>query len=180
MPRATQPDNRLLLRQVDHRLAPWRSLPKRPPSAGWLKTVREAVGMSPPQLALRLGISRQGVADLERRERAGTATLAALARAAEVLGCDLVYAIVPRVELRALLERQARLRAETEVQKATHTMRLEAQEVSSDAAEQLIRDRIVDLLSKNPRKLWDLRAAERTGSTPERPVRGKGRGSAAR
>lgn len=147
---------------------------------GWLQTVREALGMSAPQLARRLGVSRQGLADLERREREGTVTLAALSRAAEALDCDLVYAIVPRSELGTLIEAQARSRALAEVQQVTHTMRLEAQEVPSDETERLVHERTVDLLSKSPRRLWEIKANESTGSARKRPYKGKGRGSADR
>jgi predicted DNA-binding mobile mystery protein A len=170
----------LLLRQIEQKLAPWRPLPRRPPAMGWLRTVREALGMSAPQLARRLGVTRQGLADLERRERQGTVTLAALSKAAEALDCNLVYAIVPRSELSTLIQAQARSRAQAEVQKVTHTMRLEAQEVPSEEAERLIHERTMDLLSKSPRKLWDMRAGENTGSARKRPFKGKGRGSADR
>lgn len=112
--------------------------------------------MSAPQLAGRMGVTRQGVADLERRERDGTVTLATLSKAAAALDCDLVYAIVPRKGLAALMESQARSRAEAEVKKAAHTMRLEAQQVPPEETEHLIRDRASDLLSNTPRKLWNL------------------------
>jgi predicted DNA-binding mobile mystery protein A len=80
--------------------------PKKPPGAvfsptsgipegGWIKSARKAVGMPGSELALRLGISRQGVAEMEKREVGGTITLNSLTAAAEQLGYELVYAFVP-------------------------------------------------------------------------------------
>jgi predicted DNA-binding mobile mystery protein A len=180
MPQSFNPIHGLLQEQVEQRLAPWQSVPKRPPAIGWLRTIREALGMSAPQLGQRLGISRQGVADLERREREGAVTLESLAKAAAALDCDLVYAVVPRSRLESLIEAQARARALDEVRRVTHTMRLENQEASSGETARLIHQRTVDLLSRNPRKLWEVKPAAQAESGGKGPSTGKDRGSAPR
>lgn len=144
----------LQLRQVEEKLRPWHSLPKTPPPRGWVRTIREALGMSVPQLARRLRVTRQTIADLERREIEGSTTLAALRKAANAMNCDVVYAIVPRRDLNALLENQARQRASSEVKKVAHTMRLEAQDVDAAETQRLIDDSVANLL-ENPRMLWD-------------------------
>ncbi|MGQ0548993.1 MAG: mobile mystery protein A [Armatimonadota bacterium] len=149
----------LQLRQVEEKLRPWQSLPKTPPPRGWVRTIREALGMSIPQLARRLRVTRQTMADLERREIQGSTTFAALRRAADAMDCDLVYAIVPRRELNALLEDQARQRASSEVKKVAHTMRLEAQDVDGAETQRLIDDTAANLL-ENPRTLWDMPQGE--------------------
>lgn len=180
MPKSFMVTRGVLLQQMEQRLASWRSLPRRSPPRGWLRTIREALGMSVPQLAQRLGVTRQGLADLERREQEGTVTLAALSKAADALDCDLVYAIVPRSELGNLIEAQARARAVEEVKRITHTMRLEDQEGPPEEAERLIVERTADLLSKNPRKLWEIKATAKAGAGRKRAFTGKDRGSATR
>lgn len=144
----------LQLRQVEAKLRPWRSLPKTPPPRGWVRTIREVLGMTMPQLARRLRIARQSLADLERREVKGGVTLGALRKAAYAMHCDLVYAIVPRQELSALLDDQARRRASSQIGRVAHTMRLEAQDVEAEETQRLIDDSAANL-RESPRRLWD-------------------------
>jgi predicted DNA-binding mobile mystery protein A len=79
------------------------------PDAGWLRAIRTALGISAAEFGRQLGMSRQAVADLERREVQGAATIGGLRRAAEALGCDLMYFVVPRRSLKKM--RKARARA---------------------------------------------------------------------
>src|SRR5712692_10239026 len=86
----------LQLRQLDERLRSLRGFANTPrPRNGWLRAVRQALGMTQPQLAARLGLTRQTLDDLEKAEAAGKITLESLGRVAEALGCHLTYAIVP-------------------------------------------------------------------------------------
>ena len=100
----------------------------------WIRTIRTALGMSADQLGKRLGMSQQGVSDLERREANGTITLAKLGEAAHALGCDAVVVFVPREPLEEIVQRQARAKAKAERNRLVHTMRLEAQESGVEAA----------------------------------------------
>ena len=65
------------------------------PAGGWIRTVREARGISQDQLGRAIGITRSSVNKLEEREVDGGATLHALVRAAKALGCTLEYRLVP-------------------------------------------------------------------------------------
>ena len=87
----------LKLRQLDFVMNRWREadLPPRPPS-GWIKAVREALGMTSAYLAKRLGITLSTATRLELSEAEDRITLATLRRAAEALDCELHYALVPR------------------------------------------------------------------------------------
>src|SRR3546814_5831719 len=78
------------------------------PPRGWLRAIRDALGMSGRQLGKRLGITPQSVAELERSETLGTIQLKTLRRAAEALDCTLVYALVPNASLAATVEARAR------------------------------------------------------------------------
>jgi predicted DNA-binding mobile mystery protein A len=148
--------NQLQRRQLDELLDRWRlaDLRQRPP-AGWLRAVREGLGMSAAQLARRLGLSRQAMAEMERREAQGGITLAALARAAAALDADLVYAVVPRRPLDSQRRDQALQVVRQEVERAAHSMRLEDQAVRADDREQLMADRADALLRERRGRLWD-------------------------
>src|SRR6516164_7196556 len=78
------------------------------PVRGWIKAVREALGMSSAQLAKRLGVRQPSVVALEQSEAKGTIELATLRRVAEALDCALVYALVPKKPLEAVVRERAR------------------------------------------------------------------------
>ena len=95
---------------LDQRLSLWRSVAADAPqpSRGWILAIREALGMSVTDFARRLGVSRQRVSQIEAAEVEGSATLVTLRRAAEALGCTLVYALVPNESLEQIVRRRAR------------------------------------------------------------------------
>lgn len=154
----------LRLRQLDELLQPW-MVPRNPkgPRGGWIRAIREGLGMTAAQLGRRMGVSRQGIADLEKREAAGAVTLGMLRRAADALNADVVYAIVPRATLREQRERQARFTVEQELQRVAHTMRLEAQEVSAEELEYQVRERAGRLVREWKRGMWDDVPGDRRG-----------------
>lgn len=105
-----RPDAR---RRLDRQLDPLRRSGDlvAPPTNGWLRAIREALGMTAAQLGRRLGVSQQRALAMEGAETRGSLTLASLARAAEALDCQLVYALVPRLPLEGLVEERAAARA---------------------------------------------------------------------
>lgn len=139
---------------LDRRLAPLRgSESVAVPAGGWIRGVRDALGMSAAQLAARLGLTRQAVIALERSELGGGIRLSSLRRAAEALDCRLVYALVPNASLEETVRRRAREVAATEADRVDQTMLLEAQRVEGPAAaEQLAA--LTESLIDSPR-LWD-------------------------
>lgn len=147
----------LRLRQAIALLEPWQALrTARPPSQGWVSTLRRAVGMSSAQLAERMQISRQSLEALEAREVSGSATVDALRRAADALDCDLAYALIPRQgSLDAMVTAQARRLAERLVGRVGQTMALEEQTVAVSETEQQIAVLTRRLLAEWPRGLWD-------------------------
>ena len=102
------------------------------PNKGWIRAVRDALGMSGTELAARMGVSQQVVSEIERNERLAKARLETLMRAADALDCDLVYAFVPRTTLDEAVSAQARRKARRHLAHAAHHGRLESQEVSED------------------------------------------------
>ncbi len=145
----------LRVRQVEERVRPWREcLRQSPPPGGWTKTIRQALGMSTSQLAKRLGITRQAVLDLERREKEGRVTTDALARAAHAMGCELAYAIVPMTSIAEVLMSRARTIAARRLSRVSHSMRLEAQSTTPEEQDQQVADLAADLLA-SPKSLWE-------------------------
>jgi predicted DNA-binding mobile mystery protein A len=145
----------LKLRQLDAALTRWRSadLPPRPPS-GWIKAVRESLGMAATHLAHRLGVNTSTVTRLETSEADDTITLATLRRAAEALGCELQYALVPRQSLAAMLESRATALARRQMASVSHTMALEAQATAPEAVDTQTRALAESLLKGSRRALW--------------------------
>ena len=62
----------------------------------WIREVREAFGISAVELGEKLDISQPAVSKLERSETSGTISLGKLQEVADTMGCDVVYAFVPR------------------------------------------------------------------------------------
>ena len=116
-------------KQLDRVLKPFRSARKVPrPSKGWIRSIRQALGVSSGELARRLGTSRQLPLQLEKGEFEDRITLKSLRAVANALDCDLVYALVPRARsLQELLEKRARAEAKDRVLGVEHSMALENQ-----------------------------------------------------
>ena len=58
----------------------------RAPPKGWVRALRDALGMTGAQLGSRMGIRPQTVETIEKSEASGTIQLGTLRRAAEALG----------------------------------------------------------------------------------------------
>ena len=155
----------LKLRQLDTVLDRWRSadLPPRPPS-GWIKAVREGLGMAASHLAARLGVTTSTVTRLETSEADDTVSLASLRRAAEALGCELHYALVPKQSLSDTLESRALALARQQMTFISHTMALEAQATSRETVEAQTRALAEDLLKGSRRALWKEPVRERSAT----------------
>src|ERR1700686_5339737 len=86
--------------QLDRKLPALRqaaaALARAAPTIGWIKALRQSLGLTTVAFARRLQVAQQTVVDLESSERAGTITLASLRRAADALDAQFVYALVPR------------------------------------------------------------------------------------
>jgi predicted DNA-binding mobile mystery protein A len=145
----------LARKNLDRRLAPLRAEPLIAPPSGWIKAIREALGMTAAQLARRMGVVQSRVSALEKAEMHGTPSLKTLRQAAEAMDCVLVYAIVPRTSLDQIVRNQAAKKAGVELARHHHTMRLENQAMDQrDLAAE--RERLVaDMLAGSLRRVWD-------------------------
>ena len=124
------------------------------PKEGWIRTLRKALGMSSPQLAVRLGVSKSQASQMERMEMEDRITLKQLRRAGDVLNCDLVYALVPRQPVDSMIRDRAKLKAEQLVSKTDVQMKLEAQQLSKQKLQEQITFETERLVRDMPRDLW--------------------------
>ncbi|MFW6731109.1 MAG: mobile mystery protein A [Synechococcus sp.] len=130
--------------------------PPRPP-AGWLRAIRETLGMTSAVLAGRLGVTASGARKLEQAEATDAITLGTLRRVAEALDCELQYALVPRRPLREMRREQALRLAQQWQQRAGRTMALEAQPIDSpsEGAQQRLEAMAQEILRTSGTRLWD-------------------------
>jgi predicted DNA-binding mobile mystery protein A len=122
------------------------------PVRGWIKAIREALGMSTAQLAQRLKIKQPSLVQLEQSEAKGTIELRTLRRVAAALDCTLVYALVPNKPLEAMVRDRARAFGLRRRESVEHSMLLENQKVRAKDIEARL-DEI--LRETNPRLFWD-------------------------
>jgi predicted DNA-binding mobile mystery protein A len=126
------------------------------PPTGWIKAIRQAIGMSSQQLGNKLSITRQGVLDMEKREKDGLITIRALREVAKSLDMQLVYGFVPNDgSLEDLIDRKAKELAREIVMRTSQTMKLEDQENSKKRIEKAIQERFIAIRNEMPKTLWD-------------------------
>ena len=123
-----------------------------PPVKGWIRAIREALGMTAQQLANRLGVRQPTVHNLEQSEIKGSIELATLRRVAAALDCTLVYAFVPKQSLEETVRARARSFTRRRLAPVEHSMLLEDQQVEGRGEE----ERVDEVLRETrPSKLWE-------------------------
>jgi len=124
------------------------------PHKGWIRAIRDALGMSGTQLAERLQVSRPRIPRLEQDELTGSVTLKTMRQTAEALDCVFVYALVPRTSLDDMIRTQAKKVAGTRLQRTSHTMLLEDQLISNSDQQREYDAMVDELVLEMPRDLW--------------------------
>lgn len=147
----------LRLQQMEDAVSPFRILlDAQPPGGGWVRAIREALGITNVQLAKRLKLKApQTIEDMQKYEVTGTIKLQTLQKLAEALGCRLVYAVVPPKPLDEVRRDRARAVARAQLQHVSHSMKLEAQGISAKEEQRELDDLVQKLLAGNPKRLWD-------------------------
>ena len=126
------------------------------PPTGWIKAIRNAIGMSMQQLGNTLSVSKQGILDIEKREKEGSITIRSLKEIARVLDMQLVYGFVPNDgSLDALIEKRAKELATKIVLRTSNTMKLEDQGNTNKRIEKAIKERAEEIKNDMPKILWD-------------------------
>ena len=124
------------------------------PVKGWLRSIREALGMSGKQLAERIGVSQPRVVKMEKDELSDALTLKTMRQVAEAMDCMFVYALVPRTSLEETMRDQAKKVAEQRLSRTSHTMLLEDQQVSNYERRKMLDSKVEDLIREQPKDFW--------------------------
>jgi len=146
------------IRHLDKRLNAFRKLQGvSVPPKGWVRALRNALGMTTAQLGRRLGVSQPRVVEIEKAEVSGAITLNTLQRTAEALGCRLTYAFIPEKPLQDTVRQRAAQIAREKLVAVKQTMRLEDQSVHGKTADHELLRQFIDALLEHPARLWDER-----------------------
>jgi len=121
--------------------------------SSWIKYIRQALNMSPSQLAERMNIAPSSLHQLERQEAQDKISLQSLKKAAEAMDCDFIYAFVPRVSVKEIVETQARKRALEIIKDSKLQMEYEDQAVDEKESDEQFKELCEKL--KTSKKLWD-------------------------
>jgi predicted DNA-binding mobile mystery protein A len=127
------------------------------PRLGWVRAIRDALGMTAAQLAARMGVTAPAVRSLEKNEIEGGARLSSLRRAAEAMDCTLVYAFIPNTSLQETVERQAAAVLGEQLSRVHQTMALEAQ--GGERVPSSVRAQLEALITSG--RLWSADRGER-------------------
>jgi predicted DNA-binding mobile mystery protein A len=126
------------------------------PPIGWIKAIRNGIGMSMEQLGKKLSITKQAVMDIEKREKEGAITIKSMQEIAKVIDMKFVYGFVPNAgSLEQMIETRSLEIATKIVQRTSNSMKLEDQVNSKERIEKAIKERAAEIINKTPKILWD-------------------------
>ncbi len=148
-------DKKLIREQLDNKLSKLREFAIQGlTSIGWIKTIREALGMTSKDLASRVGVNQSRIIHMEQAEVDGNIKISTMKKIADALEMDFVYAFVPRTSLNEMVREQARKLALKKMERLDHTMRLEMQELSVEEKEKALKDMIDRILIDEQKDFW--------------------------
>ena len=125
------------------------------PQRGWIRAVRDALGMTAKQLARRMDVTQQSVTRIEKDEPTGSVTIKTMKKTAEALDCQFVYGFVPKGSLEETVRARAKEVAVKRLTEVNQTMSLEAQSLSKEENQNVLTEMIEELANNPPSNLWD-------------------------
>lgn len=125
------------------------------PGKGWIRAIRDALGMTQKQLARRMGVNFQRVARIEKDERPGNVTINTMRNVAEALDCVFVYCLVPKDSLENTVRRRAKILAHKLMEQSSQTMMLEKQELELTEKSRSLDALTGDIVNSMPKSLWE-------------------------
>jgi predicted DNA-binding mobile mystery protein A len=125
------------------------------PQQGWIKTIREALGLSARQLGKKVGLDQSRISRLENAEKGGNLKLASLQKIARSLNMKFVYGFIPEDSLEQMVKNQAKKIVLKRMKRLNNTMRLEKQGLSNEEQKRVLEDMIEKILIEQPKDFWD-------------------------
>ena len=148
-------DRKLIREQLDSKLIGLKNLIMPGSDSGWIKLIREALGMSTKQLGKKVGIDQSRISRLENAEIEGDLKLSSLKKIAEGLNMRFVYGFVPEESLEKMVRDQATKIAKKRVNMVSHTNKTENQELSDDDKVRALENLVQKILLSQPKDFWD-------------------------
>lgn len=146
---------KIIREQLDDTLSRFSSIASvNRPMKGWIRAIRDALGMNMRQFAERLGVSKSRIPRIEQDEITGSLTLKTMNRVADTLDCVFVYGFVPRTSLDDTVKKQASIITERRMKRLMHTMNLEDQGLSSKNAKKAFNNMLFEIID-SPSMLWE-------------------------
>lgn len=148
---------KLLLIQADRLIEPLYALKLiPPPQTGWIRYIRQTLGMTALQLAKRINVSRRRITKIEEDEMQEALTIKTLKNIANAMECQLVYAIVPKTTIMQTIENQAKKIVSKQLKEISHHMNLENQGITDQKILDVQVDELINqCLNKSFKHLWD-------------------------
>ena len=125
------------------------------PNRGWIRAIRDVIGMTGEQLANRLNVNKQRVSRIEHDEKLGKVKIETLRNVAQALDCVFVYSFVPKSSLEQTVKKQAEVIARKRMARSNHMMRLEKQELSKHEKNKALQNIIGEIIETMPKSLWN-------------------------
>ncbi len=125
-----------------------------PPVGGWIRAIRESLGMTLESFGQRLGVTRATAHQIERAEVNESITIKRLRAAADALGCDLSIQLVPRQSLNSTVRERAYEIAKADIDYVNHSMMLEGQAIYDKERNEMIEELAQEIVDRNERRLW--------------------------
>lgn len=145
----------LARKNLDRKLAFLREENLARPRGGWIRAIRDALGMSSRQLAKRMGVAQSRIVALEKAEATGATTLKSLREAAEALNCKFVYALVPNAPLEDIVRDRAATKALDHFAPVAQGMMLENQSLTKEQMHEELQRLTKEILDEPLRYLWE-------------------------
>jgi predicted DNA-binding mobile mystery protein A len=126
------------------------------PPAGWIYSIRQALGMTLRQLGNKLKITAQSVKEIENREKNGSVSLNVLRQVGSSLDMKLVYGFIPKTgSLEKMIENRALEIARDIVQRTSASMTLENQGNTEKRLQKAILEKAAEIKQEMPKFIWD-------------------------
>lgn len=149
-------DKKVVRGQLDKKLAFLRDFSSSGiPQSGWIKTIREALGLSARQLGKRSGLDQSRISRLENAEKTGNLKIASLHKIANGLDMQFVYGFVPAGTLEEMVQARAKHIALKRMKRLNDTMNLEKQGLSEEEQKKALEDMIEKIVVDQPKDFWD-------------------------
>lgn len=150
-------DLQIIRKQMDAKLLKIKQLGamSRRPAKGWIFVIRTSLGLNVRQFAELMGVDKSRISRMEKDEIRGALTINSLRHAAEILGCELVYAFVPPKDLEEIVRKRAEEVVRRQHERSSHTMALEDQELDQQQKRSFFRSEVDQLCRETPKYLWE-------------------------